>query len=95
MRNGNLLKSRVSEICIKRICLNQGVGVTFNFNSRRHSFYKFLKTDHVQGLRSRRRFFCTDKSQNKQKISICKSEKFLTLDVKNVLPFWGVKLNQK
>ena len=27
MRNGILLKSRVSEICIKRICVNQGVGV--------------------------------------------------------------------
>ena len=28
MRNGNLLKSRVSEICVKRIRVNQGVGVT-------------------------------------------------------------------
>ena len=27
MRNGNLLKSRVSEIHVKRICVNQGVGV--------------------------------------------------------------------
>ena len=27
MRNGNLLKSRVSEICVKRIRVNQGVGV--------------------------------------------------------------------
>ena len=25
--NGNLLKSRVSEICVKRIRVNQGVGV--------------------------------------------------------------------
>ena len=30
MRNGNVLKSRVSEICIKRIHVNQGVGVTVN-----------------------------------------------------------------
>ena len=28
MRNGNLLKSQVSEICVKRICVNQGVGVS-------------------------------------------------------------------
>ena len=27
VRNGNLLKSRVSEICVKRIRVNQGVGV--------------------------------------------------------------------
>ena len=27
MRNGNLLKSRVSEICVKRIRVNQGLGV--------------------------------------------------------------------
>ena len=27
VRNGNLLKSRVSEICVKRICVNHGVGV--------------------------------------------------------------------
>ena len=27
MRNGNLLKSRVNEICVKRIHVNQGVGV--------------------------------------------------------------------
>ena len=27
VRNGNLLKSRVSEIRVKRICVNQGVGV--------------------------------------------------------------------
>ena len=27
MRNGNLLKSRVSENCIKQIRVNQGVGV--------------------------------------------------------------------
>ena len=27
MRNGNLLKSHVSEICVKRIRVNQGVGV--------------------------------------------------------------------
>jgi hypothetical protein len=25
--NGNLLESRVSEICVKWICVNQGVGV--------------------------------------------------------------------
>ena len=30
MRNGNLLKSRVSEICVKQIRLNQGVGVCSN-----------------------------------------------------------------
>ena len=29
-----------------------------------------------------------------QKISICKCEKFLTFDVKNVLPFWWGKFNQ-
>ena len=27
MRNGNHLKSRVSEIHVKQICVNQGVGV--------------------------------------------------------------------
>ena len=27
IRNGNLLKSRVSEICLKQIPINQGVGV--------------------------------------------------------------------
>ena len=27
MRNGNLLKSRVSGICVIQICINQGVGV--------------------------------------------------------------------
>ena len=32
-RNGNLLKIRVSEIRVKRICVNQGVGILFkNFN---------------------------------------------------------------
>ena len=31
MRNGNLLKSRVSEICVKRIRVNQGVGVLPKF----------------------------------------------------------------
>ena len=29
MRNGNLLKSRVSEIRVKRIRVNQGVGVVY------------------------------------------------------------------
>ena len=28
VRNGNLLKSRISEICVKRIRVNQGVGVS-------------------------------------------------------------------
>ena len=28
MRNGNLLKSRVSEIWVKRIRVNQGIGVS-------------------------------------------------------------------
>ena len=27
VRNGNVLKSRVSEICVKQIRINQGVGV--------------------------------------------------------------------
>ena len=29
--NGNLLKSHVSEICVKQICVNQGVGVLHAF----------------------------------------------------------------
>ena len=34
MRNGNLLKSVVSEICLKQICVNQRVGVA-SFNLMR------------------------------------------------------------
>ena len=30
MRNGNLLKSRVSEVCVKRIRVKQGVGVLYH-----------------------------------------------------------------
>ena len=37
---------------------------------------------------SRRHFFYNNKSRNRKKISICKYEKFLTFDVKNVLLFW-------
>ena len=32
MRNVNLLKSLVSEICVKQIRINQGVGVIGNIN---------------------------------------------------------------
>ena len=39
LRNGNLLKSRVSEICVKRIRVNYGVGVWLKI----HSFNKFAK----------------------------------------------------
>ena len=34
MRNGNLLKSRVCEIQVKRICFNQGVGVVLTNTQR-------------------------------------------------------------
>ena len=42
VRNGNLLKSRVSEICIKRIGINQGVGVFCKFD-----FYSMYLEDGV------------------------------------------------
>ena len=32
MRNGNLLKSLVGEICVKQICVNQGAGVFFRID---------------------------------------------------------------
>ena len=33
MKNGNLLENRVSEICVKQIRVNQGVGVIIFFSS--------------------------------------------------------------
>ena len=38
MRNGNLLQSRVSEICVKRIRFNQGVGVLKYISAHGNSF---------------------------------------------------------
>ena len=40
MRNGNLLKSRVSEIHVKRIRVNQGVGVFVKVHDSLSSFYE-------------------------------------------------------
>ena len=43
VRNGNLLKSRVGKIRIKRICINEGFGVhfivleTYNFDPKRRT----------------------------------------------------------
>ena len=45
MRNGNFLKMRVSEIRVKRICVNQGLGVEVNFES----FSKCDSIDHLVG----------------------------------------------
>ena len=38
VRTGNLLKSRVSEICVKRIRVNEGVGERQLFTSGKYSF---------------------------------------------------------
>ena len=54
MRNGNLLKSRVSEICVKRICVNQGVGALENqfmaFSYYIHNWT--LKSKHISYLQA-------------------------------------------
>ena len=36
VRNGNFLKMRVSEICIKRICVKQGLGVCIGYKNQFH-----------------------------------------------------------
>ena len=46
MRNGNLLKSRVSEIRVKRIRVNQGVGVLFLIEKNLR-FWNFLTYAHL------------------------------------------------
>ena len=47
MRNGNFLKRRVSEICVKRIRVNQGLGVLI-FSVDYLSGYVLMKTFQVK-----------------------------------------------
>ena len=74
---------------ILRICIKIAIDIINFINCMGLSEY-FTSKSCLSFTRwnSRRHFFYNNKSWNRKKISICKCEKFLTFDVKNVLLFW-------